>query len=124
MVDGWIRRIIENDGFFQQGQDWRGRGSGQIFQYVVLKWTLCFLLGLAAGAVGFFINLAVENVAGVKFVVTSNLMLSGQLVPHPLSLATLPCFINQGFNCGGVVLLCAGIPWPLRSLPSSILCFS
>ncbi|MQL80861.1 hypothetical protein Taro_013311 [Colocasia esculenta] len=69
--------IIENDGFFQQGQEWRGRESGQIFQYLIFKWTLCFLLGLATGGVGFFVNLAVENVAGVKFVVTSNLMLSG-----------------------------------------------
>uniref|UniRef100_A0A1D1Y3E3 Chloride channel protein n=2 Tax=Anthurium amnicola TaxID=1678845 RepID=A0A1D1Y3E3_9ARAE len=68
--------IIENDSFFKQGQDWRGRDRGQIFQYVLLKWTLCFLLGLAAGAVGFFNNLAVENIAGVKFVITSNLMFS------------------------------------------------
>ncbi|CAA6661458.1 unnamed protein product [Spirodela intermedia] len=70
--------IIENDSLFKLEQDWRGRGRGQIFQYVLLKWTLCFLLGLTAGAVGFFNNLAVENIAGVKFVITSNLMLSRQ----------------------------------------------
>ncbi|XP_072980584.1 putative chloride channel-like protein CLC-g isoform X1 [Typha angustifolia] len=64
--------LIEND-FFKQ--DWRSRGKAQICQYVVLKWTLCFLIGALAGAVGFLTNLAVENIAGMKFVITSNMML-------------------------------------------------
>ncbi|XP_008801915.2 putative chloride channel-like protein CLC-g isoform X2 [Phoenix dactylifera] len=65
--------LIEND-FFKQ--DWRSRGRSHIFRYVTLKWSLCFLIGALAGAVGFFNNLAVENIAGVKFVVTSNMMLA------------------------------------------------
>ncbi|RRT46832.1 hypothetical protein GW17_00051669, partial [Ensete ventricosum] len=65
--------LIENN-FLKQ--DWRSRGPGHIVQYVILKWTLCFLVGALAGAVGFFNNLAVENIAGVKFVITSNMMLS------------------------------------------------
>ncbi|CAL9045809.1 putative chloride channel-like protein CLC-g [Musa acuminata AAA Group] len=64
--------LIEND-FLKQ--DWRSRGPGHIVRYVILKWTLCFLVGALAGAVGFFNNLAVENIAGVKFVITSNMML-------------------------------------------------
>ncbi|XP_068637825.1 putative chloride channel-like protein CLC-g [Aristolochia californica] len=64
--------IIENE-FFKQ--DWRRRSRLQIFQYILMKWTLCFLIGVLAGLVGFFNNISVENLAGVKFVVTSNLML-------------------------------------------------
>ncbi|KAK9141763.1 hypothetical protein Syun_011163 [Stephania yunnanensis] len=64
--------IIEND-FFKQ--DWRNGEKVEIFKYIFMKWTLCFLVGVMGGLVGFFINLAVENVAGTKFVITSNLML-------------------------------------------------
>lgn len=64
--------IIENDLF---KQDWRSRQKIQIFQYVVLKWTLALLIGLSTGLVGFFNNLAVENIAGFKFLLTSNLMI-------------------------------------------------
>lgn len=65
-------RIVENDLF---EQDWRSRKKVQIFQYIVLKWTLALLIGLATGLVGFFNNLAVENIAGFKLLLTSNLML-------------------------------------------------
>ncbi|XP_039164827.1 putative chloride channel-like protein CLC-g isoform X3 [Eucalyptus grandis] len=64
--------IAEND-FFKQ--DWRTRGKMQIFQYIFMKWLLCFLIGGIVGVIGFCINLAVENLAGVKFVVTSDMML-------------------------------------------------
>ncbi|KAJ6699843.1 CHLORIDE CHANNEL PROTEIN [Salix purpurea] len=64
--------IAEND-FFKQ--DWRSRGKMQIFQYVLMKWLLCFLIGLIVSLIGFFNNLAVENIAGMKFVVTSNMMM-------------------------------------------------
>ena len=47
----------------------------QIFQYIFIKWLFCFLIGVIVGLVGFFNNLAVENVAGTKFVITSNMML-------------------------------------------------
>ncbi|KAJ0960341.1 hypothetical protein J5N97_001825 [Dioscorea zingiberensis] len=67
--------MIEND-FIKH--DWRSRGRSQILRYVLLKWTLCFLIGAIAGCVGFFNNLAVENIAGVKFVVTSNMMLANK----------------------------------------------
>lgn len=69
--------MIEND-FFKQ--DWRSRGGKQIFQYFVLKWTLCLLIGSIVGGIGFFNNLAVENIAGVKFVITSNMMLANRFV--------------------------------------------
>ncbi|XP_020588022.1 chloride channel protein CLC-c isoform X2 [Phalaenopsis equestris] len=64
--------IVENDLF---NEDWRSRTKVQIFQYVILKWTLALLIGLATGIVGFFNNLAIENIAGFKFVLTNNLML-------------------------------------------------
>ncbi|XP_058181555.1 putative chloride channel-like protein CLC-g isoform X2 [Rhododendron vialii] len=41
-----------------------------------MKWTLCFLIGLLVSLVGVANNLAVENIAGMKFVVTSNMMLA------------------------------------------------
>ncbi|GAB2289171.1 hypothetical protein Dimus_023474 [Dionaea muscipula] len=65
--------IIEND-FFKQ--DWRARGMTQIYQYLFMKWALCFLVGLIVSLVGFSVNLAVQNVAGTKFVITSNMMLA------------------------------------------------
>ncbi|XP_044464562.1 putative chloride channel-like protein CLC-g [Mangifera indica] len=67
--------IAEND-FFKQ--DWRTRGKVQIFQYTFMKWCLCFLIGLIVGLIGFFNNIAVENIAGIKFVVTSNMMLASK----------------------------------------------
>ncbi|KAJ1273125.1 hypothetical protein BS78_06G256800 [Paspalum vaginatum] len=67
--------LIENDVF---KQDWRARGRGHILRYVALKWALCFLVGALAAAAGFVANLGVENVAGAKFVVTSDLMLDGK----------------------------------------------
>ncbi|KAK2986216.1 hypothetical protein RJ640_010050, partial [Escallonia rubra] len=67
--------IIEND-FFKQ--DWRTSGKLQIFQYIFMKWTLCFFVGLIVSLIVFCNNLAVENLAGVKFVVTSNMMLANK----------------------------------------------
>ncbi|KAF8034849.1 hypothetical protein BT93_C1007 [Corymbia citriodora subsp. variegata] len=45
-----------------------------------MKWLLCFLVGGIVSLVGFCNNLAVENVAGIKFVVTSNMMLAQRSV--------------------------------------------
>jgi len=64
--------IVENDLF---KQDWRSRKKKQIFQYIVLKWALVLLIGLLTGLVGFFNNLAVENIAGFKLLLTGDLML-------------------------------------------------
>lgn len=64
--------IVENELF---KQDWRSRKRVQIFQYIFLKWTLALLIGLCTGLVGFFNNIAVENIAGRKLLLTSNLML-------------------------------------------------
>lgn len=62
---------MENDYF---KQDWRRGEKIQILQYVSMKWMMCFFIGLLVGLVGFCNNLAVENIAGMKFVVTSDLM--------------------------------------------------
>ncbi|XP_027070683.1 putative chloride channel-like protein CLC-g isoform X1 [Coffea arabica] len=69
--------IMENALF---KQDWRSNRKIQIFQYIFMKWTFCFLIGLLVSLVGFFNNLAVENIAGLKFVVTSNMMLARRFV--------------------------------------------
>lgn len=69
--------LLENDVF---KQDWRSRVKIQIFQYLVMKWMLCFWIGLIVGLIGFANNLAVENLAGIKFVITSNMMLAQKLV--------------------------------------------
>ncbi|KAL0345357.1 UNVERIFIED_CONTAM: putative chloride channel-like protein CLC-g [Sesamum radiatum] len=69
--------IIEND-FFKQ--DWRTMGTVDIFQYILSKWTLCFLIGVIVSLLGFLNNLAIENIAGVKFVITSNMMLARKFV--------------------------------------------
>ncbi|KAM0886039.1 hypothetical protein ACQ4PT_029950 [Festuca glaucescens] len=63
--------IIENDLF---DQNWRTRAKADQVRYVVLKWTFCFAIGILTGVVGFLINLAVENVAGLKHAAVSTLM--------------------------------------------------
>ncbi|XP_015879694.2 chloride channel protein CLC-c [Ziziphus jujuba] len=63
--------IVENELF---KQDWRSRTKVQIFQYVVLKWALALLIGLGTGLVGFFNNIAVENIAGFKLLLTTGFM--------------------------------------------------
>ncbi|GAB2277254.1 hypothetical protein Dimus_011961 [Dionaea muscipula] len=67
--------IIENELF---KQDWRSRKKVQIFQYVFLKWALALLIGLSTGLVGFFNNIAVENAAGFKLLLTGDLMSDGK----------------------------------------------
>nr|UTD53592.1 chloride channel C X2 [Casuarina glauca] len=64
--------IIENDLF---KQDWRSRTKLEIFQYIFCKWTLALLIGLSTGLIGFFNNLAVENIAGFKLLLTNSFML-------------------------------------------------
>ncbi|KAL5563562.1 hypothetical protein UlMin_033309 [Ulmus minor] len=63
--------IVENELF---KQDWRSRKKIQIFQYVLLKWAFALLIGLGTGLVGFFNNIAVENISGFKLLLTSDLM--------------------------------------------------
>lgn len=69
--------IIENELF---KQDWRSRKRVEIFQYIFLKWTLALLIGLLTGLVGFFNNIAVENIAGYKLMITSSLMFKNRYV--------------------------------------------
>jgi chloride channel 7 len=66
-------RVIENDLF---KQDWRSKKRLDTLQYVAVKWTFVFLVGLLTGLVAFGINMVVENVAGLKFVYTLNFMTS------------------------------------------------
>lgn len=55
--------INENDLF---KHDWRRRSRAQVLQYVFLKWSLAFLVGLLTGVTATLINLAIENMAGYK----------------------------------------------------------
>nr|AXR75222.1 CLC-1a [Nicotiana benthamiana] len=88
--------IIENDLF---KQDWRSRKKVQIFQYIFLKWTLVLLIGLSVGLVGFFLNIAVENIAGFKLLLISDLMLQDK---YFRGFAAYAC-------CNLVLATCAGI---------------
>ncbi|KAL6839145.1 hypothetical protein ACP4OV_031036 [Aristida adscensionis] len=63
--------MIENELF---DQNWRTRAKGDQVRYVVLKWAFCFAIGILTGIVGFAINLAVENIAGLKHTAVSALM--------------------------------------------------
>ncbi|KAI4296152.1 hypothetical protein L6164_036134 [Bauhinia variegata] len=63
--------INENDLF---KQDWRSRTKVEICQYMAIKWILALIIGLSTGLVGFCNNIAVENVAGFKLLLTNNLM--------------------------------------------------
>ncbi|KAL6840155.1 hypothetical protein ACP4OV_029965 [Aristida adscensionis] len=69
--------VVENDVY---KQDWRSRGKLQVFQYQMLKWVLALFVGLVVGLVGFFSNIAVENIAGFKLLLTSNLMLQERYI--------------------------------------------
>ena len=59
----FLCRINENDLF---KHDWRSRSKVQVLQYIFLKWTVAFLVGLLTGIIATLINLAVENIAGYK----------------------------------------------------------
>ncbi|KAF8775163.1 hypothetical protein HU200_004561 [Digitaria exilis] len=67
--------VVENEVY---NQDWRSRGKLQIFQYQVLKWALALFVGLVVALIGFFSNITVENIAGFKLLLTSNLMLQSR----------------------------------------------
>ncbi|CAI5497747.1 unnamed protein product, partial [Closterium sp. Naga37s-1] len=48
-------------------EDWRSRTRVEHLQYTLLKWLFVLLVGAATGAVAFFINMGVENIAGFKY---------------------------------------------------------
>ncbi|GFS30802.1 chloride channel B [Actinidia rufa] len=56
-----LRMINENDIF---KHEWRSRSTVQVLQYIFLKWTVAFLIGLLTGIIAILSNLAVENIAG------------------------------------------------------------
>ncbi|KAK1677078.1 hypothetical protein QYE76_037926 [Lolium multiflorum] len=57
--------IIENDLF---KHDWRSRSNVEVLQYIFLKWALAFLVGLLTGVIASLINLAIENISGIKMI--------------------------------------------------------
>ncbi|KAK6798861.1 hypothetical protein RDI58_006564 [Solanum bulbocastanum] len=52
--------------------DWRKRSRVQTLQYVFIKWTLAFLVGLFTGGVATLISLSTENISGYKLRATVN----------------------------------------------------
>ena len=38
----------------------------EVLQYIFLKWALAFLVGLLTGVIASLINLAIENISGIK----------------------------------------------------------
>lgn len=69
-------RLVENELF---RQDWRSRKKREILQYVAVKWTFVFLVGILTAIAALGINTAVENIAGVKFLLTVKFMESNRL---------------------------------------------
>ncbi|KAJ1277459.1 hypothetical protein BS78_04G005800 [Paspalum vaginatum] len=67
--------IIENDLF---KHDWRSRSSVEVLQYIFLKWAMAFLVGLLTGVIASLINLANENIAGLKMLQMVNLVRQGR----------------------------------------------
>ncbi|XP_020525513.1 chloride channel protein CLC-a [Amborella trichopoda] len=63
--------INENDLF---KHDWRSRSRVEVLQYIIMKWTFAFLVGLLTGLVAVFINFAVENIAGRKLLAVSHMV--------------------------------------------------
>lgn len=45
-----------------------------MLQYIFLKWSLAFLVGLLTGLIATLINLAVENIAGYKLLAVVRLI--------------------------------------------------
>ncbi|KAK4712693.1 hypothetical protein R3W88_007206 [Solanum pinnatisectum] len=68
-VESLDYEINENDLF---KHDWRKRSRVQTLQYVFIKWTLTFLVGLFAGGVATLISLSIENISGYKLQATVN----------------------------------------------------
>eukprot|EP00271_Cylindrocystis_brebissonii_P007457 TRINITY_DN21013_c0_g1_i1.p1 TRINITY_DN21013_c0_g1~~TRINITY_DN21013_c0_g1_i1.p1 ORF type:complete len:847 (-),score=132.91 TRINITY_DN21013_c0_g1_i1:1176-3716(-) len=52
-------------------EDWRSRTKLEQYQYVCLKWLFVLLVGIGTGLASFGINMAVENIAGLKFIVVT-----------------------------------------------------
>nr|CAB3465817.1 unnamed protein product [Digitaria exilis] len=63
--------IIENDLF---KHDWRSRSNVEVLQYIFLKWAMAFLVGLLTGVIASVINLAIENITGLKMLHMVNLV--------------------------------------------------
>jgi len=71
VLAGLARRIIENDLF---KHDWRSRSNVEVLQYIFLKWAMAFLVGLLTGVIASLINLAIENISGLKMLHMVNLV--------------------------------------------------
>ncbi|WVZ78247.1 hypothetical protein U9M48_025990 [Paspalum notatum var. saurae] len=67
--------IIENDLF---KHDWRSRSNVEVLQYIFLKWAMAFLVGLLTGVIASLINLANENIAGLKMLQMVTLVRQGR----------------------------------------------
>ncbi|KAG9157749.1 hypothetical protein Leryth_017855 [Lithospermum erythrorhizon] len=80
--------INENDLF---KHDWRSRSKSQVLQYIFGKWTLAFLVGLLTGIIATLINLAVENIAGYKFLAV------GKYIENERYLSGFLCFAGVNF---------------------------
>jgi chloride channel 7 len=53
--------------------------SGYRWQYVLLKWTFAFVIGLGTALTAFLINLGVENAAGAKFILLFKFVREGRV---------------------------------------------
>ena len=96
-------------------QDWRSRGKLQIFQYQVLKWVLALFVGVVVGLAGFFSNIAVENIAGFKLLLTGDLMLENRYGSRLLSYNAKLLLLSSSFCLTDICF------WPFRYLAAFVL---
>ncbi|XP_024543382.1 chloride channel protein CLC-c [Selaginella moellendorffii] len=75
-LDSLNYEIVENDLY---RQDWRLTSRFGILHYTICKWILVFLVGFWTGVVSLLINVAVENIAGTRFLATVDLMASNRI---------------------------------------------
>ena len=60
--------------------DWRSRTPAERSQYIFLKWVFVLIIGICTGTASFGINMAVENLAGLKFQAVLFFMTKGRYV--------------------------------------------
>ncbi|KAJ1420026.1 Chloride channel, voltage gated, partial [Sesbania bispinosa] len=78
-------------------QDWRSRTKIEIYQYVVLKWTLALLIGLFTGLVAFF------NTLGVRILLVSSFYSPRISCSSKSIIKLLQCF----FGCNMILAIAA-----------------
>ena len=91
----------------------------EVLQYVFLKWALAFLVGLLTGVIASLINLAIENISGLKMLHMVHLVREKRYGEIYLETAG-PEFAGRGINY--VLSVHSGTGPASSTSPASTLC--